>query len=181
MAKEPEKRKKTTRKGPQKGRRSRYRGAADDQAAAVVARMGGTNAQIAAALNVSERTLDRWLIEQEDLREAVAAGKADFDTDTVERSLLRRAMGYDYDEVTRELGETKEMTPDGPLTTPVMVETRRIRKHEPANVTAAIFWLCNRRPDKWRQRQEHQVTVSLPEITVKKTYEKAEQAAGGKG
>ena len=31
----------------------------------------------------------------------------------------------------------------------------------PADTTAAIFWLKNRQPDKWRDRKEVDATVNL--------------------
>ena len=159
------------------GRRSRYRGGPDDQTARIAAQLGATHEQIAAALNVSERTLSDWLSDFETLRAAVRAGKEMFDSGQVESSLLQRALGYESEEVTRELRETKEETPDGPLTTVALVETKRVRRQEPANVAAAIFWLCNRAPERWRQKQEHQVSISLPRLVIEKQYVKPEKPA----
>ena len=58
----------------------------------------------------------------------------------VENALFRRAIGYEYDEVTYECG----------------VETKRVRKHVVGDVTAQIYWLKNRRPDLWRDRRDGQ-------------------------
>jgi hypothetical protein len=66
----------------------------------------------------------------------------------VERSLYQRAIGYTYDTV-------KILKPAG-TTEPVIVPYRR---HVPPDVTACIFWLKNRRPDEWRDRQDQRHTI----------------------
>ena len=37
---------------------------------------------------------------------------------------------------------------------PILAVTKRLHKHLPAETMAAAIWLNNRRPDRWRQRQE---------------------------
>ena len=64
-------------------------------------------------------------------------GKQEVD-EKVENALLKRALGYTYDEV-------KE-TYDGDQLTKRQVVT----KHVPADVGAMIFWLKNRRPQDWK-------------------------------
>ncbi len=48
----------------------------------------------------------------------------------VEKALLKRALGYEYDEVIYEGGQ----------------ETKRVKKHVVPDTTAQIFWLKNRKP-----------------------------------
>ncbi|WP_251572506.1 hypothetical protein [Paenibacillus sp. MER TA 81-3] len=43
----------------------------------------------------------------------------------------------------------------------VMVETKRVTKEVQPDVTAQIFWLKNRRPDKWRDKQDIQHSGSM--------------------
>ena len=61
------------------------------------------------------------------------------------KSLYDRASGYTHPEVKLftqyEEGELK-------------VIEHEIAKHYPPDVTAMIFWLKNRHPDKWRDKQE---------------------------
>ena len=59
----------------------------------------------------------------------------------VENALLKRALGYEYDEVTVEQSE------DG-------FKRRVTTKQVLPDTTAQIFWLKNRRPDKWRDKPE---------------------------
>lgn len=74
-------------------------------------------------------------------------GKEPVDVE-VENALLKRALGYEYDEITRERAfdpETGEAR---------MVETKRVTKQVLPDTTAQIFWLKNRRPDLWRDKTE---------------------------
>lgn len=68
----------------------------------------------------------------------------------VENSLLKRALGYRYDEVTYEDG----------------VETKRVTKEVQPDTTAQIFWLKNRKPNEWRDKQniEHSGSVSYEQL-----------------
>ncbi len=62
--------------------------------------------------------------------------------DLVERRFYERAVGYTYDAV-------KVFMPAGAVE-PVYA---RYREHVPPDVNAARFWLQNRRPDRWREKQ----------------------------
>lgn len=62
----------------------------------------------------------------------------------VENALLKRALGYSYEEVTTEIEEMA----DGSQKKHV----KRTTKMVPPDTTAQIFWLKNRRPDKWRDK-----------------------------
>ena len=56
--------------------------------------------------------------------------------------MLKRALGYDYTEQRIEKSDK-----DG-------TKIVQILKHVPADTTAQIFWLKNRKPDVWRDRRE---------------------------
>ena len=103
-------------------------------------KLGATDMEIADFLEVDVRTLYRWKGENEAFCQALKAGKEVADA-RVERSLFARANGYEHDEVDIRVvaGEIKQ-TP--------------IRKYYPPDTTAAIFWLKNRRPAEWRDKQE---------------------------
>lgn len=118
-----------------------------------MARSGLTNEQMAAEFGVDRRTITRWVGRYPEFAQALEEGKETPD-DKVEASLYRRAIGYSYTETTEK--ETwrghesavtvKEVVPD---------------------VTACIFWLKNRRPEKWRDvhkvEQTSTVTVEIKE------------------
>lgn len=105
------------------------------------ARDGLTDEQIAANIRINPSTLYDWQKKFPKISEALKKGKevADFE---VENALLKRALGYDFQE-TRVENSDKDGTK--------VVQTL---KHIPGDPTAQIFWLKNRRPDKWRDRRD---------------------------
>lgn len=122
-------------------RPSKYKPEFAAQAAKLCA-LGATDIEVADFLEVDVRTLYRWKGEHEELCQGLKAGKAVSD-ERVERSLFARATGYEHDEV------------DIRVVAGAIVQTP-IRKYYPPDTTAAIFWLKNRKPAEWRDKQEHE-------------------------
>ncbi|SEU32412.1 helix-turn-helix domain-containing protein [Paenibacillus sp. NFR01] len=124
------------------------------------ARDGLTDEQIAGNLGIGVRTLYEWKERFPQISQALKSGKEVVDR-AVENALLKRALGYKYDEVTREPG-TIEDEETGELKN-AMVETKRVTKEVQGDTTAQIFWLKNRRPDVWRDKQdvEHSGSVEV--------------------
>lgn len=114
------------------------------------ARDGLTNLQIAHNIGITDRTFSDWVGRFPSISSALKKGKAPVDFE-VENALLKRALGYDYEEVITEIEEA----PGGKQKKHI----RKVQKHMPADTTAQIFWLKNRRPKRWRDRVE-----SVPEI-----------------
>lgn len=107
-----------------------------------LAQFGATDAEMAEFFEVAQSTFYLWKATHKEFSEAVSMAKVAFD-DRIERSLAMRAVGYDHD-------EEKVFFPAGSKE-PVKVT---VRKHYTGSDTAAIFWLKNRRPELWRDRQE---------------------------
>lgn len=101
--------------------------------------IGATTEQLATILNVTHPTILHWKRDYYDFFSAVKNGKDKYDTEYVESSLLKRAKGYD-----KALPEER-LTKDGG----VVECTKTI--HVMPDVGAAIFWLCNRQPQRWKQ------------------------------
>lgn len=101
------------------------------------ARDGLTDEQIAKNIGINRDTLYRWKKAYPDFSDALKRGKEVIDRQ-VENALLKRALGYTYDEVTFEDG----------------VEVKRVRKQVVPDTTAQIFWLKNRKPEEWRDKRE---------------------------
>lgn len=122
-----------------------------------LAAQGATDVEIADVLEIHVATLYRWKAEHLEFREATALGKEAAD-DRVEASLYHRACGYTHEAV-------KIFMPAG-ATAPVIAP---YREHYPPDTTAASLWLRNRRPEKWRDKQEIEhggnVNVGLVNIT----------------
>ncbi len=104
------------------------------------AREGLTDEQIAKNIGVSRRTLLSWKQKFDEIKNALSRGKNIYDNE-VEESLLKAVHGYYVDEVKISESEFGEKT---------TVTTRRYIKPD---VTAIIFWLQNRCPDKWKDKR----------------------------
>ncbi len=102
------------------------------------ARDGLIDEQIAHNCGISAGTLYDWKNRFPQIAEALKKGKAVVDVQ-VENALLKRALGYET---------VEEMTEEGPDGTKI----RTTRKRVPPDVTAQIFWLKNRMPDRWRDK-----------------------------
>ena len=107
------------------------------------ARDGLTDEQLSQNMGIGTTTLYRWKEEYREIREALKRGKEVVDIQ-VENALLKRALGYEYTEETRELVKDKET---GKYSLSV---TKIVTKEVAPDVTAQIFWLKNRKPKKWR-------------------------------
>ena len=108
------------------------------------ARDGLTDEQIAARIGITTSTLYDWKNKYSEFSEALKRGKEVVDIE-VENALLKRALGYDYTE------ERVERSQDGGKKS---IKTVQTVKNIPPDTTAQIFWLKNRRPDRWRDKQQ---------------------------
>lgn len=111
------------------------------------ARDGLTDEQISHNLGINAATLYRYKNAHSEICKALKDGKEVIDYQ-VENALLKRAMGYEYSEATKELVED-------PLTGENSLEvTKEVVKEVAPDVTAQIFWLKNRKPNAWRDKRE---------------------------
>lgn len=118
------------------------------------ARDGLTEEQISKNLGVSYRTFIRAKADPDfgdKICQALIQTKDVVDME-VENMLYKRAMGYQYDEVKEEY--------EGGLLTKRTVTKKTVIP----DTMAQIFWLKNRRPDKWRDRREVDNTVALDKL-----------------
>lgn len=115
------------------------------------ARDGLTDEQIARNMGVNKATLYRWKEKYCDICDTLKRGKDVVDRQ-VENALLRRALGYEYEEV-KEKFEYGEIT-----------ERTVTKKEVVPDTTAQIFWLKNRKPDKWRDRPDYEDTSALDKL-----------------
>ena len=67
----------------------------------------------------------------------------------VENALLKRALGYEYKEVSEKF--------EGG----VLTERKITKKHVVPDITAQIFWLKNRKPEEWRDKREVDSKVEI--------------------
>lgn len=125
----------------QAGRPTKYKPEYDEQAAKLCA-LGATDQEIADFFEVNVATIYRWKAEHEGFCDAIKIAKAAADA-RVERSLFQRAIGYEQDEVKIFMPANAEAPVYAPFRAKIQPDT-----------TAAIFWLKNRKPAEWRDKQE---------------------------
>jgi hypothetical protein len=87
-------------------------------------RLGATDAELAKFFDVALSTFHKWKLDHPEFSDALKEGKELSDA-RVAHALYTRATGYEKD-----------------------------GKHIPPDTTACIFWLKNRRKDKWRDKNE---------------------------
>lgn len=115
------------------------------------ARDGLTDEQIASNMGITRKTLAEWKTKYSDICDTLKRGKAVVDIQ-VENALLKRALGYSYDEVTRE--RVLDYDPStGQVVGSHMEITKTVKKEVQGDTTAQIFWLKNRRPEQWRDKR----------------------------
>lgn len=132
------------------------------------ARDGLTNEQIAKNLGIGKTTFYKMIKEHSELSEHLKKGKEIIDYE-VENALLKRALGYKYEEKTYESIYDKELD----MHTERL--TKRVTKQVAPDTTALIFWLKNRKPKQWRDK------VDIEGESNKETLEKLDEVLKGLG
>ena len=105
--------------------------------------LGATDKDMADFFEVSEQTINAWKKKQPSFIESLKKGKVMADSNVAQK-LYKRANGYEYTEKKIERDADSGKVFKETLTT----------KQVAADTTAQIFWLKNRQPDKWRDKQE---------------------------
>src|SRR5712691_7555779 len=114
-----------------------------------LALLGATDQEMADALGIDQGTLDRWKTRHKEFRIAIQLGKIRADAEIAE-SLYNRARGMSVPAVKIFQG-----TPEaGPVIVPH-------QEHLPPDVGAAKLWLSRRQPERWKERQEVDVSGTL--------------------
>lgn len=113
------------------------------------ARDGLTDKQISKNIGISESTLNDWKKKFPEFSESLKQSKEIADRQ-VENALHKTALGFYYEE--------DMVTNQGDVV--------RVKKYSKPNTTAQIFWLKNRKPANWRDKQEIEQTNTNIEIRV---------------
>ena len=120
-------------------------------------KLGLIDRELAEFLDISEATLNNWKHEHPEFLESIRRGKLVADAEVAEK-LYQRATGFEWDEnvpikkktVTykdgKRLKESEEI---------VVVQVHRV---VPPDTAAGVHWLTNRQPDRWRNKQQHEVS-----------------------
>lgn len=105
-------------------------------------RDGLSDVQVAKNMGISKTTFYDWLNKYPAISDVVKKGKQPVDFE-VENALFRRAIGYDIEETNTVVTVNAKGEKVQKIT--------KVKKHIPADATAAIFWLKNRQPEKWKK------------------------------
>ena len=102
--------------------------------------LGATDIDLARFFDVCEATINNWKRDQPEFLESIKRGKHEADANVADR-LYQRALGFEHDSEEIKVVEGS-------------IERVPIRKVYPPDPTSIIFWLKNRQPEKWRDKQE---------------------------
>lgn len=116
------------------------------------ARDGLTDEQIAKNMGIVTKTLYEWKNKYSTISEALKRGKEVIDIE-VENALLNKAMGFKV--TVKKSYKVKDVEYDNGRK---VKESERIEmvdeeQYIPPDTTAQIFWLKNRKPAEWRDKQ----------------------------
>lgn len=123
------------------------------------ARDGLVDEQIAKNMGISEATLYNYKNKYPEIKEALRKGKEVVDIE-VENALFKKAIGYNitvqkafklkdiiYGENGKKISEKER------------IEYAEEEIHVPADTTAQIFWLKNRKKVQWRDKVEYEANT----------------------
>jgi hypothetical protein len=125
-----------------------------------LAELGLTDTEIAHALNMKAKEF-REMKEKKLVSSALAKGRDNLDRQ-VEHALFHRATGFEYEEITEAKSESTGTTKSSE--SKKGGTTKSVMKHVIPDVTACIFWLKNRHPDKWHDPKDIESGDSLKEM-----------------
>ena len=115
------------------------------------ARDGLTDEQIAKNIGVSYSTFRVWRDKHPALSAALKKGKAPVDIE-VENALLKKALGFSVMVKKPIKVKTKRQLQGKGTIEEEHIEYAEEGVYVPPDTTAQIFWLKNRKPDKWRDK-----------------------------
>lgn len=119
---------------------------------------GLTDDQIGELIGISRSTISLWRSKNIDFSVAIKRAKA-FADDLVETALFQRAVGF-------KAVSSQDIELNGEVVTLMGV------KHHPPDTAAGIFWLKNRKPEEWRDKQDIEMSgkdgkpLNSPQIII---------------
>lgn len=134
------------------GRPTKYKEDYDKQAYKLCL-LGSTDKDLADFFEVDESTINNWKIDYPSFFESIKKGKQSADANVADR-LYQRAMGFTHE--SEEIKVLSMGNGEGSV-----IERVPITKVYAPDPTSAIFWLKNRQPKKWRDKQEIDTRVTI--------------------
>lgn len=119
------------------------------------ARDGLTDVQIAHNVGIRRETLIQWKKSHSNISNALKKGKQIVDI-AVENALYKKATGFIYTEQSAFKVKNVFYDTDGHRCEKEELQVIDLEKYCPPETVADIFWLKNRKPDAWRDKQPEQ-------------------------
>lgn len=144
-----------------RGRKSKYETNVQPRLLEIAAwcRDGLDDKQIAEKLGISHESFYKYKRENVEFADTLKETKEIADI-KVENSLNKNANGYDYEEQTVVM-KKEVIYKDGKRVKEVTYpEVITLTKHKEAETRAQMFWLQNRKPEKWRNQSQVELKVS---------------------
>lgn len=131
------------------------------------ARDGLSEEQISKNMGISRSTLKEWKQKYPAISATLKKGKEVADIE-VENALFKRATGYEVEETKVEIDSNgkKHMV--------------KITKHIAPDPTSIIYWLKNRRPEKWRDKPMPVKATEQEMDLLSAAFKELEELADGK-
>jgi len=127
------------------GQPTKYKDVFENQVL-ILAEKGFTDVDIAQVFNVTKATINNWKKKFPQFFASIKKGKAIADQKVVQ-SLYQRALGYTAPEI--HISNFQGV-----------VSKTNILKHYPPDPVSCIFWLKNRMPQEWRDKQTHEHSLN---------------------
>lgn len=124
------------------GRPSKYSKYYAPRMAELMSAAGMIDKEMADELGIAESTFHKWKKDHPEFSDAIAKGK-EKPNRLVESALIKSALGHNGDDV------TQYRDADGNITGTVMH-----RRYIPPSTGAMVFFLKNRIPDRWKDKQD---------------------------
>ena len=125
--------------------------------------LGATEAEMANFFEVAIDTITEWKKVYPEFSASLKEGRDQADAEVSDK-LRRRAEGYEWDEVVPM--KLKNVVYEGGKRVSETETIKEVVVHRvvPPDPTSAIFWLKNRRPQSWRDKQEIDHTTNGKEL-----------------
>ena len=144
-----------------RGRKSKYETNVQPRLLEIAAwcRDGLTDKEIAERLDIGKDSFYTYKNKYTEFSDTLKETKEIADI-KVENSLNKNANGYDYEEQTVVM-KKEVIYKDGKRVKEVTYpEVITLTKHKEAETKAQMFWLQNRKPEKWRNQSQVELKVS---------------------
>jgi len=119
---------------------------------------GCNDAEIAEAIGISYPTFQKHKHEFFDILKKGREEGEPIIIDMIENALIKKALGYEYEEITKER-VSYQLKPGHKIYTDEMKVTKIVKKHIVASDQAIFYYLGNRAPGRWKSvnYQRHEI------------------------